>query len=216
MNRLRKLFDDYYNVDQTEMWGEILAWNNAGDRRAGKAITTWAREIKEDLWNEVNALTGPLRGLDTGNVSITYHEGEYQYSGAQGTAPMLRSPIDLHRQEVNGHSAYAVVELLTAVHRCYQGVEKNGVPSKKLARSLELRLESQLGEDEKQAISSLIPSEGDEFIAGSNAEWGLPPQKVLSTLAEKASTLTWDQLSTFASLVQEYNEEWALAAMEWG
>lgn len=77
-----------------------------------------------------------------------------------------------------------------------------------------MEVNEQRSPDELAAIASLLPS-GDNTTPGYNVKWDMPSSDVINALSTHATTMTWGQLITFATLVKEYNEEWALAAMEW-
>ena len=84
-----------------------------------------------------------------------------------------------------------------------------------LSSPLEQRLLAQLGHQAVEALS-LLPLNKITYYSAAGAE----SQHVLSdsisgVMHEQLPTMTWERLMEFATLVNEYNLEWALASYDW-
>ena len=211
-----ELVDEYLNVEDTEKWEEIRAWHAANDPQATHAIVNWVFDLETRFQSNIDPL---MDSVTNGNykskpIRHLYGSNKHQYTYNRILLPVLLSPMDLQRREEENLGSYIMAELLNLARRSLGELEQGEAPSRVATLALEKRLIAQRSPDELAAIASLIPS-GENTTPGSNAEWDTPSSDVINALSTHATTMTWGQLITFATLVKEYNEEWALAAMEW-
>lgn len=216
VNQALELIDGYFNVDNTEEWEEIRAWNTTDDPQAIHAIVNWVFHIEKNFQGNLDPLMYSVTNgkYKCGSTRYLYGVDMHQRAYGRSGPPVLLSPKDIQRREEENLGSYVMVELLNLARKSIGALERGEPPSKAATLALEKRLITQQSPDELAAIASLLPS-GENTTPGSNAEWGLPSSEVINVLSTHATTMTWEQLTTFATLVKEYNEEWALAAMEW-